>query len=294
MTVKTPIILIAHCGVDADPDFVATAVANSSAFSQTRVTASGTELRHTLKSLVTDVDGTDDNAGPTPHIVVTPMTSGRNLTLIADTAKTCRWFKHNHTNVRIALAPPPLNNTTTLASLRATLRRETSPNDIAVISSAAINPFADAELFRIARLAWTHSSGADVVVAFDDVYPSVSEALEPHLAAFGDTSLRPTRRSAVIRADLQTAANQKPLLSSTALSAAISQSVKTAQHLLQSHDDDGIKAALLADHEHGYAHSHVNTDGDFDHRHHHHHHHHVSADTHAEFDLGSIDADATE
>lgn len=300
MTAKTPTILIAHCGVDADPEFIATAVAKRNAFDQTIVTASGTDLHSTLKSLGTDAASTcsatkDNNHGSTLRIVVMPMTSGRNLPLIADTAKVCQWFKRNHKDVCVALAAPPLNTTTTLASLRATLRRETSPSDIAVVCSATIDPFADAELFRIARLAWTHSSGADVVVAFDDVYPSVSQALAPYKATLDVDAQRQTRRSTVIRADLQATANQKPLLSSTALSTAISQSAKTALHLLQSHHDDGIEAALLADHEHGYAHSHGEDD---DHSHHHghghHYHHHHSADIHVKFDRGNIDADATE
>ena len=309
MAAQTPRILIAHCGVDASPEFITTAVEGLDTFDQTIVTSTGTELRSTLADL-----GREDTENL--HIVVMPMTSGRNLPLIADTAKTCQWFKRNHSNVRIALAAPPLGATTTLAFLRATLRRETSADDIAVICSAAIDPFADAELFRIARLAWTHSSGADVVVAFDDVYPSVSQTLAPYKATLDDESLRPTRRSTVIRADLQTAENQKPLITSTALATAISQSAKTALHLLQSHDDDGIEAALLADHEHGYAHSHGEEDGGHGHSHghvhghghhhhghvhghshghgHNHHHHHHSADVHAEFDLGNIDADATE
>ena len=259
--------LIAHCGVDSDSAVIEQALREEGTWTQWEVTTSTTELNAALTrhhaALRTSSAGTP--------IVVMPLTSGRNLTLIADTAKVCQWFTHTHPEAPLLLAPAPLHDVPTVAWLRAALRTLTTDADLAVICSAAIDPFADAELFRLARLAWTNSSGADVLVAFDDAYPSISQVVAPHqaLAAASASS----QKIAVIRADLRAPEGQTPLLRSRALSQAIAASLANALHLYRDHGDNGIAAALLADHAHGYAHSHGEDSHSHGHTHHHSHGH---------------------
>lgn len=265
--------LIAHCGVDADIHTVEDALASASSWTSVTVVGSTAELREALERLVATSEHSSDS-----RTVVIPITSGRNVTLIADTAKVCSWARTCHPQLRghLALADAPLTATSTVAWLRASLRHHTSHNDLAVICSRSIDPFADAELFRLARLAWTNGSGADVIVAFDDAYPSVEQASAPHRER--------ARKIATIRADIHPGRQgaHKPLLSGTALAVAVTQAASSALHRLGDHDDDGIDAAVLADHDHGYAHGHGDDDDhphghSHSHGHHHHshgHHHH--------------------
>lgn len=260
--------IIALCGSDASPQLVSKALSHTEY--DAHVVSSVAELHRSLTAMLSDAHGT---------VVVMPMTSGRNLTLISDAARACRWAARNYPDAGLCLADAPLSTTTTLAWLRQGLRKHTSDTTIAILTSAAIDPFSDAELFRIARLAWTNSSGATVAVAFDDVFPSVDETTALYSGA------KPNAQFAIIRADLHMSEGQYPLISPAALGAAIAASARRAVHLLNSHRDNGIDRSLLADHEHGYAHSHGDDNGHShshlrEHSHsHHHHHNHADSDT---------------
>ena len=271
--------LIAHCGNDASATLIREALTHTDF--DAHVTSSGPELRHTLAALL--ADGSLDDAGRA--IVVMPMTSGRNLTLISDTAKVCQWEARNHPSAELCLADAPLTTTTTLAWLRQGLRKHTSnagntgnasiggnrAHNVAIITSAAIDPFSDAELFRIARLAWTNSSGADVAVAFDDAAPRVDEVKALYSAA------NPATQFSVIRADLNEGDGQHRLIGPATLATPVTAAAQRALHLLRDHHDNGIEASLMADHEHGYAHSHGDEEG------HGHSHDHFHGHSHGHF-----------
>lgn len=77
-----------------------------------------------------------------------------------------------------------------------------------------------------------------------------------------------------------TTSRQHPLFSRSALLSAINLAARHAAHLL-THGDDGISAALLADHDQGFAHSHGDEDHAHPHAHPHGHTHHSHAHTHA-------------
>lgn len=273
-------VLIAYCGLDSSPELVRHALSGHSPATPRRKSVFTADSATALRTVLDQLAEVDNHE----HIVVIPMTTGRNLPLIADAAKVCRWARTSHPQLRgrIALADAPLTGTTTVAWLRAALRTYTTAHDIAVICSTAIDPFADAELFRLARLAWTNSSGAHVTVAFEGAFPSVAQAAAPFLAL---TDASSPSTVTVIRADLNPArrASEHRLISDTALATAVNQVTQSALHLLVSHGDDGIDTAVLADHDHGYAHSHGEEDDHCAHGHHHAHGHghtHTHSHTH--------------
>ena len=222
---------------------------------------------------------------------VVAATAGRDLTLISDLARSCRWWRqhHEHSNTTAIMTSPLANATLVISALRTQMRAH--PADYYIIVSATIDPFADAELFRQARLAWQYGS-APVVVAFEGAEPNIATAVADARTLHG-----PDVRIVILRADLagapaktvEAAAAYKhpmlpvqPLWSASALAVLISQNVMQAAHRFDEHGDDGIDAALWADHDHGYAHSH----GDEEHSHSHSHadqhsHSHSHADQHS-------------
>ncbi|MDO4609216.1 sirohydrochlorin chelatase [Corynebacterium sp.] len=217
--------------------------------------------------------------GATP--VVVPLATTRHPGPIADCAKALRWARDRE-GVRACLTAPLGDATAVVSALRANMRRRPAPGAWTLVASAALDPFSDAELFRLARLAWQYG-GSPVEVAFDGAEPSVAAGVGRCRALAGD----PAADVRVLRADLALEpGDAAPLWSVPALAMLIGVRVREALHLLESHDDDGIDAALLADHDHGHAHSHGDEGGHghahahghhhgaHGHHHHGHHHHH--------------------
>ncbi|MFC3849616.1 hypothetical protein ACFORJ_05505 [Corynebacterium hansenii] len=190
-----------------------------------------------------------------PHAVV-PLTTGRHPATIADAARALRWAR-DAGGARVCLSSALGDATRTVSALRANIGRHVPAGTWALVASTPLDAFADAELFRLARLAATHKS-TPVEVAFDDrdgAYPTIAEGRD-RCRALGAAEVR------VLRADLtlEPAAGEVALWSPPVLSALLSLTTDAALDALQS-GCDGIDAALDADHGHGYAHSHGHEEG---------------------------------
>ncbi|HIW96411.1 MAG TPA: hypothetical protein H9867_08045 [Candidatus Corynebacterium gallistercoris] len=216
------------------------------------ITSTGRELEDLLRDVET--------------ATVVPMSTGRDLTSITQAAQTLRWFRDGHPEVSVCISGPVVNDTYTIAQYRKHIRDLASQVDGVIFLSQAVDPFADAELVRRLRLAQHYSEQVAVEVAFEGTWPAL-ESTRDRFVHLGCTSV------AVVRADFGVAGEgQRALFSSGALRTAVRLAADTAEHMLH-HGNDGIAAALLADHDQGFAHSH----GDEEHGHSHAHvytHHH--------------------
>lgn len=92
--------------------------------------------------------------GDDQPVCVVPMTLGRDPELVADAARTLRWLARTAAPGRIALAEPFGAVEHLVGWLRAVAgRHREAPDDTALLVTApAADAFADAELFRVARL----------------------------------------------------------------------------------------------------------------------------------------------
>lgn len=224
--------------------------------------------------------------------ILVPVCTGRDLTSITQAAQAMHWLSKSGDRV-LAISPPVVNATYAVARMRQQVRRAAGHAEAILFVSAAIDPFADAELFRRARLAMQFSEQLRMAVAFDDpanrgldCWPSPQQAVADLSTLLGPGEAM--ERIAVVRADLHAVESQldteqaKALMTPTALLAAVKASAHTALHALD-HGEDGISAALLADHGQGFAHSHGEEDHEHSHGHHHshsHEHHHAHSHGH--------------
>ena len=182
---------------------------------------------------------------PADPVVVVPMTFGRQPSLVADSARSLREIVADG-GARVALAEPFGDTGHLIAHLRSAIRRHPG-HDGVLVSSTSIDPFADADLFRIARLVWQFGTVALVEVAFDHgADPDVATGLE-RCRRLGSTN--PLH----LRATLG-------LLGRAAVHTVVQRRVHAALHQL-GHGDDGLAAGVAAEDGHGYAHSHVAADG---------------------------------
>ena len=197
------------------------------------------------------------------HVVV-PLTTGRHPRTIADAARALKWAR-DEAAARVCLSAQPGDATRTVSALRANIGRHVPDDAWALVASTPLDSFADAELFRLARLAATHKA-TPVEVAFDDRgggFPTIEEGLR-RCRLLGADAVR------VLRADLtlEPTGDHVALWSPPMLSTLLTLAADSALTALRS-GHDGIDAALDADHGHGYAHSH----GDEEHGHPHGHAH---------------------
>lgn len=219
--------------------------------------------------------GGPDSAGEGAGVVVVvPMTLGRTPTVVADCSRTLRDVRGSTDRARlapgsagsmgpVALAAPLGDATMLVTRLRAVIRRHGAVCS-ALLVSRAIDPFADAELYRLARLARQYGQPGLVEVAFhggDEPDPDLAEGLE-RVRALGGR--RPVLVSATLAAapvtGLELPGEGEYLFGPAVLRSVIDTRVREAVHRLD-HGDDGIDAALDAEDGHGYAHSHVAADG---------------------------------
>ena len=193
-------------------------------------------------------------------VCVVPMTLGRDPELVADTARTLRWLARTAAPGRIALAEPFGAVEHLVGWLRAAAGRHRElPDDTALLVTApAADAFADAELFRVARLVRQFGRHRWVEVALH------GEAADPDLAEGADRCRRLGARRVVLltagfgpaeAAATADAEDGGPLLSRRAVVGVLDARVDAALHRLR-HGQDGIAAALDAGHGHGFAHSH--------------------------------------
>lgn len=206
--------------------------------------------------------------------VVLPLATGRDPRPAADAARAVAFARR--AGAGHVLAPALADATGVIAALRANIRARCGPGVAAVVASAALDPWADAELFRIARLAWQYGP-TPVEVGFEGAEPAVAAAAE-RARLLGATGV------AVLRADLDPApAGGAPLWRPAAAAELIARRVGQAVDAAAC-GDPGIAAALAAGHDHGPAHSHGPAgDRRHDHAHgphghgrHHDHHHHLA------------------
>lgn len=217
-----------------------------------RVTSAG----RPLAAAIGQTAGTQGFRGP---VVVVPMTLGRDPRLVADTARTVRWVARERLAGAIALAEPFGTPDHLVSWLRAACRRH-ADDDAILIAAAATDPFDDAELHRIAalvRIFGTHRLVEVALLAADD--SPLHDGLD-RCRRLG------AERVAVVPAGFGTPAGvTAPLLAPVAVASVISARVARACRRLAERGEDGVDAALAADHHHGFAHSH-------DHAHAHDHH----------------------
>ncbi|MFN3338486.1 MAG: hypothetical protein ACK40Z_02180 [Dietzia sp.] len=201
-------------------------------------------------------------------VVVVPMTFGRAPAVIADCARTLRDVRGRADGAPLALAAPLGDATMLVTRLRAAIRRhhsgDTAGAESVLVVSPAIDPFADAELFRLARLARQYGRPGLVEVAFhggSEPDPDLAGGLARLDALDGG---RPLLVSATL-APAPVTGRDLPgegeyLLGPAVLRSVVDTRVREAVHRLD-HGRDGIDAALDAEDGHGYAHSHVAADG---------------------------------
>lgn len=224
------------------------------------------------RELADAVTGTArSESGEAGLVVVVPMTFGRAPAMVADCSRTLRDVRarlaHGADGTdrtgAVALAAPFGDATMLVSRLRAALRRHEAACS-ALVVSRAIDPFADAELFRLARLARQYGQPSLVEVAFhggDDPDPDLSEGLERVRALGGGAPvLLPATFDPAPVTGLDLPGEGLPLMGPAVLRSVIDTRVAEAVHRFD-HGDDGIDAALDAEDGHGYAHSHVAADG---------------------------------
>ncbi|MCT1883909.1 hypothetical protein AB6N35_02735 [Dietzia cinnamea] len=196
-------------------------------------------------------------------VVVVPMTFGRAPAMIADCSRTLRDVRARLAPGSVALAAPLGDATMLITRLRAVIRKHGAVCS-ALVVSRAIDPFADAELYRLARLARQYGQPGLVEVAFrggDEPDPDLAEGLERVRALGGG---RPALVSATLApapvTGLDLPGEGEYLFGPAVLRSVVDTRVREAVHRLD-HGDDGIDVALDAEDGHGYAHSHVAADG---------------------------------
>jgi hypothetical protein len=224
------------------------------------VAAPGRELERALQAALLE-------GGPERSTVVLPMTLGRDPRLVSDAARTVRWAARGERPGAIVLAPPFGTADHLVSWLRgACLALHDEAAAVLIVATPA-NPFDDAELHRVAALVRTHGRRRLVEVCLRSHSGGIEEGLD-RCRRLG------AERVAVLPAEFDVAASADvaaPLLSSTVVARVVAARLATARHRLVEHEDDGVAAALMADHLHGFAHSH---EGEQAHGHDHSHPHH--------------------
>lgn len=183
----------------------------------------------------------DAHPGP---VVVVPLGFGREPSLVADSARSLRPLATE--GLPVALAGCFGDTGHLVAHLRSAVRRGPG-TDAVLVTSPSIDPFADAGLFRIARLVGQFGAVPLVEVAFTSgARPDVDEGRERcRLLGHPDPL--------VVEATMG-------VLGAAATRVVVDRRVHEALHRLD-HGDDGLDSGAAAEDGHGYAHSHVMADG---------------------------------
>jgi sirohydrochlorin cobaltochelatase len=213
-----------------------------------------------LAAAIGQTAGTRGFRGP---VVVVPMTLGRDPRLVAEAARTVRWVARSRPSGAIVLAEPFGTPDHLVSWLRAACRKHDDATTI-LIAAAAADPFDDAELHRIAALVRVFGTQPLVEVALlTPGQRSLQDGLQRcRLLGAGRVAIVPAGFG------LPTGATA-PLLAPVAVASVISARVAKACRRLAEQGEDGVDAALAADHRHGFAHAH-----DHDHAADHHGHAH--------------------
>ncbi|MFJ6073833.1 sirohydrochlorin chelatase [Streptomyces sp. NPDC093065] len=188
-------------------------------------------------------------------VCVVPMTLGRDPELVADTARTLLGLTPEE-RAGTVLAEPFGTAEHLVGWLRAAATR--APRDRALLVTAPSgDPFADADLFRIARLVRQYGRHRTVEVALVGGDPDPAEGVR-RCRALG------AERVVLLAAAWVTprvpgpahCESGGPLLTASATAGVLDARVRDAWHRRDRHGDDGLPRALTATHGHGHSHSH--------------------------------------
>lgn len=223
-----------------------------------RAVGGGRELTEAVERALT-------RSGPSgPPVCVVPMTLGRDPRLTADAARALRWLARTAGPGRLALAAPFGTADHLVGWLRAAAAREhppgpdSKPQTALLVTAPAADPFADAELFRIARLVRQYGRRHRVEVAFTGAGadPDPEGGVDRCRRLGADrVLLLPAGFGPPVPRPVPGAESARPLLGPQAAARVLAARVDAALHRL-GHGDDGIAAGLDAEHGHGLAHSH--------------------------------------
>ncbi|MFE2460506.1 sirohydrochlorin chelatase [Streptomyces sp. NPDC059402] len=188
-------------------------------------------------------------------VCVVPMTLGRDPELVADAARTLLGLTSRE-RAGTVLAEPFGTAEHLVGWLRAAAARV--PEDRALLVSAPSgDPFADAELFRIARLVRQYGRHRTVEVALTGGDPDPAEGVR-RCRALGAKRvvLLPAAWAAPPVPDPGHCEPGGPLLTASATAGVLDARVGDAWHRRDRHGDDGLSRGLTAAHGHGHSHSH--------------------------------------
>ncbi|MFD8607593.1 sirohydrochlorin chelatase [Streptomyces sp. NPDC059631] len=206
------------------------------------------------------------------RICVVPMTLGRDPDLAADAARTLRALAPDE-RAGTVLAAPFGTADHLVGWLRGAACR--APGDAALLVTAPSGgPYADADLFRIARLVRQYGRHRTVEVALTGGEPDPAEGVRRCLA-LGERRvvLLPAAWAAPDSPDPAHCRRGGPLLSPAAVAGVLDARVREAWERYERSGDDGLSSALSAAHSHSHSHSHSHT--------HEHAHDHGDAHAHA-------------
>lgn len=196
-------------------------------------------------------------------VVVVPMTFGRDVTMVADAAKTLKWLAANHRG-RIALAGSFGTADHLGAWLRTAANRAgaVDPSTVMLVQIPRSNPFDEAEMSRIAYLVGAYGALPEIGVTVGLDAASAARSVDRmHRLGHPSVAIVPGGFAAaplVPRHDGASSAG--PLMTDASITRIVRERVAEALADLAA-GDDGIESGLLADHGHGYAHSHAFEEG---------------------------------
>lgn len=188
-----------------------------------------------------------------PSAVVVPMTLGRDPGLAPAAAQTLAWAARDRRPGDLLLARPLGTMTHLVGWVRGAITRILRAGDFrgaVLLVAPAAEPEADAELFKVARLAWRYLPVRWVEVALMGGEPGVAEGVERcHRLGAGEVALVPA--SLVPPPPGSGAARVGgPLLGRAALGALIRERAAEAERRWHGEHDDGLAVAGRHAHPH--------------------------------------------
>ncbi|MET8576810.1 cobalamin biosynthesis protein CbiX [Streptomyces sp. NPDC005012] len=194
------------------------------------------------------------------RVCVVPMTLGRDPGLTADAARTLRALSEDERE-GLVLAEPFGTADHLVGWLRAAATKVPAEEALLVTAPSG-DPFADADLYRIARLVRQYGRHRTVEVALVGGDPDPAGGVRRcRLLGAEHVTLLPAAWVTPPVPDPSRCAAAGPLLTASAVAGVLEARARQAWERRERHGDDGLSRGLTADHTHGYAHSHGDGDG---------------------------------
>ncbi|PPS90900.1 sirohydrochlorin chelatase [Streptomyces sp. MH60] len=188
-------------------------------------------------------------------VCVVPMTLGRDPELVADAARTLLGLTPKERTGTV-LAEPFGTAEHLIGWLRAAATRVQEDRALLVTAPSG-DPFADADLFRVARLVRQYGRHRTVEVALTGGDPDPAEGVRRCRALGAErVVLLPAAWATPHLPDSAHCEPGGPLLTASATAGVLDARVGDAWHRRDRHGDDGLPRALTATHGHGHSHSH--------------------------------------